>query len=440
MKRLQEFMKNRMMKSYSFFIIFTVAVLCIIYFIIKNFDLIAVTTGSALLSILDALTPLFIGLLLAYIINPLVNGIDIRFMSRVFKDPPPLSGNEKPSAKKKYKRKKYRSRLASIIITYVIIIILISLLIYLLASLLVGKLLLGSLPAAAGDIANNVALYEENIRNWVSDLPGGAISERINDAADAILSWISKNLSAGAIVSAVTGLFGSIVDFVIGLIISIYLLIDKDFFKHLWNGFLDLVLPQQACSAINGTLTEINDVLSRFIRGVLIDTVIVATLSSIGLTIAGLEFAVFIGIFAGICNIIPYFGPILGMVPAFLVGFITENVWQGVIAVIILLVIQQIDGNLIYPRVVGSSTGLHPLFVLLAVSIGGYYAGIAGMVLAVPVAGVLQIFCYRWIAFQKKRKEERRQEVKDGGEQEKETDIKKESKKAIKEDMKKKDS
>ena len=114
--------------------------------------------------------------------------------------------------------------------------------------------------------------------------------------------------------------------------------------------------------------------------------------------------------------------------------------FRSVIAVIILLVIQQIDGNLIYPRVVGSSTGLHPLFVLLAVSIGGYYAGIAGMVLAVPVAGVLQIFCYRWIAFQKKRKEERRQEVKDGGEQEKETGIKKESKKAIKEDMKKKDS
>ena len=219
--------------------------------------------------------------------------------------------------------------------------------------------------------------------------------------------------------SAVTGLFGSIVNFVIGLIISIYLLIDKDFFKHLWNGFLDLVLPQKACSAINGTLTEINGVLSRFIRGVLIDTVIVATLSSIGLTIAGLEFAVFIGIFAGLCNIIPYFGPILGMVPAFLVGFITEGVWQGIIAVIILLVIQQIDGNLIYPKVVGSSTGLHPLFVLLAVSIGGYYAGIVGMVLAVPVAGVLQIFCYRWIAFQKKRKEGRTPQDKNDEEQKK---------------------
>ncbi len=424
MKRLQEFMKNKMMKSYSFFIIFTVAILCIIYFIIKNFDLIAVTTGSAILSILDALTPLFIGLLLAYIINPLVNGIDNRFMNRIFKDPPPLSGNENPTAKRKHKRKKYRSRLASIILTYVIIIILISLLIYLLASLLVGELLLESLPAAAGDIADNLALYEKNLRTWVSDLPGGVVSEKINDAADAILSWISKNLSAGAIVSAVTSVFGSIVNFVIGLIISIYLLIDKDFFKHLWNGFLDLVLPQKACSAINGTLTEINDVLSRFIRGVLIDAVVVATLSSIGLTIAGLEFAVFIGIFAGICNIIPYFGPILGMIPAFLVGFITEGLWQGIIAVIILLVIQQIDGNLVYPKVVGSSTGLHPLFVLLAVSIGGYYAGIAGMVLAVPVAGVLQIFCYRWIAFQQKRKEDRNQEGGNDREREQETDIK----------------
>ncbi|MDQ9826670.1 AI-2E family transporter, partial [Acinetobacter sp. 163] len=71
-----------------------------------------------------------------------------------------------------------------------------------------------------------------------------------------------------------------------------------------------------------------------------------------GLSIMGLQFSVFIGIFAGICNVIPYFGPVLGMIPAFIVGFFTEDFLNGVIAVVILLFVQQIDSNIIYPRVV----------------------------------------------------------------------------------------
>jgi len=120
--------------------------------------------------------------------------------------------------------------------------------------------------------------------------------------------------------------------------------------------------------------------------------------------VTGLEFAVFVGIFAGICNIIPYFGPIIGMVPAFIIGVLTDGIWQGLIAIIVLFVIQQIDGSLIYPRVVGSSTGLHPLFVLLAVSIGGFYFGLVGMILAVPIAGIIQIFVRRWAAAKEESK------------------------------------
>ena len=86
----------------------------------------------------------------------------------------------------------------------------------------------------------------------------------------------------------------------------------------------------------------------------------------------------------------------MGMVPAFIVGMFTENFWTGVIAVVVLLFVQQIDSNLIYPRVVGSSTGLKPLFVLLAVTVGGFYGGILGMILAVPTAGIAQVFIIKW--------------------------------------------
>ena len=120
-------------------------------------------------------------------------------------------------------------------------------------------------------------------------------------------------------------------------------------------------------------------------------------LEEAGCQIVGLEAAVFIGVFAGLANVIPYFGPVLGMIPAFLMGLCTGGFWHGVLAVVILLAVQQIDSNFIYPKVVGSSTGLKPLVVLLAVSVFGYFGGIVGMLLAVPLAGIIQIFVLKWV-------------------------------------------
>ena len=98
---------------------------------------------------------------------------------------------------------------------------------------------------------------------------------------------------------------------------SIYLMKDKKFFLGLWRKFLHLLLPQKANAVFTETLHDINVVLSRFIRGALLDSLFVAILSSIGLSIMGLEAAVFIGVFAGLANVIPYFGPVLGMIPGF---------------------------------------------------------------------------------------------------------------------------
>ena len=175
------------------------------------------------------------------------------------------------------------------------------------------------------------------------------------------------------------------------------MVLDDKYFIGIWNRTLEIFIPSRK-ESINHLLHEIDFVLSRFIRGIAIDACIVAILSSIALSILGLKFAVFVGVFAGICNVIPYFGPILGMIPAFLIGALTDGPMTGVLAVILLLVIQQIDGNLIYPKVVGESTGLHPLFVLLAVTVGGGISGLYGMVLAVPVAGVLKILFNKWVS------------------------------------------
>ena len=105
-----------------------------------------------------------------------------------------------------------------------------------------------------------------------------------------------------------------------------------------------------------------------------------------------------IGIIAGVLNIIPYFGPFFGMIPAFFVALFTGGFSLAVRAVLGLFIVQQIDSNYIYPKIVGNTIGLHPLFVLLSVTFFGYLFGVAGMLLAVPAAGILQIFIQNWAA------------------------------------------
>lgn len=388
MNNFKELIKDRGFTKWSFFIIFNAALLCAMYFVIKNIGWIASHLYYAVSVLLDAFWPLILGLILAYLLNPLAELIDSKLMSKLIK----LSDDPLKAEKKKNLR-----HLLSVIITYLLVIAAIIAIIYGFAVMIFGRVVVASLSTTFSDLISGIMTYEETFKAWIANnMPEGMLSEKLTELANSILSWISNNISATSVISFFTGISGSIVDVVVGIIVSIYLMKDKQFFLGLWRKFLHLALPQKGHAVLTETLREINGVFSKFIRGALLDALIVAILSSIGLSIMGLPAAVFIGVFAGIANVIPYFGPVIGMIPAFLMGFCTDGFWSGVLAVVILLVVQQIDCNLIYPKIVGTSTGLHPLMVLMAVSVFGYFGGILGMLLAVPIAGIIQIFVVKW--------------------------------------------
>jgi len=391
MSKFQDILKDRMFVRYGAFVLFTATLLYIIYLVLTNISFLAGIVVAALASLSAALAPLIIGLIIAYIINPLVthveNVVGKRF-DRVLEDPDKAAKSTR------------RVRVISVLITYLLIVFVLVLLLYGLAVLLLGKLMLNiSIPDLYDQIVTSILAYQETINKWVANLPSGMFSAQLDDIVQNIIQWITDNLSAETAMGILSGVGVSIFNFIIGIMVSIYLSIDKNFFIRLWGKAMSLLLPEKGSFALERTLKEINGITSKFMRGVLLDALIVGILSSVALMVAGLQFAVFVGIFAGICNIIPYFGPIIGMVPAFIIGFFTDGIWQGLIAVGVLFVIQQVDGSLIYPRVVGSSTGLHPLFVLLAVSVGGFYGGLVGMIIAVPIAGIIQIFVRKWAAW-----------------------------------------
>ena len=395
MNKFREMMKDSTFIRGSFFILFNAVLLYILYAIIKNIGWVTGTVGNGINTIIEAFWPLIIGLILAYLLNPLSELIDNKLVAKLIKLPDdPIKAEKRQGIR----------RLISVLFTVIIVIAAIIAIMYGFTVLLIGRVVFNDLSALTENFMAAIVSYEDTFRNWIAtNIPEGMISEKLGEFATFIMGWMSENISVSNVITTFTNIGGSVIDIVIGIIISIYLMKDKNFFLGLWRKFLHLTLPQKGNAVITETLSEVNNVLSKFIRGALLDALIIAILSSIGLSIMGLEAAVFIGVFAGICNVIPYFGPIIGMVPAFLMGLFTDGFWTGAIAIIILFVIQQIDANLIYPKIVGSSTGLHPLMVLLAVSVFGYFGGILGMLLAVPIAGIIQIFVVKWATSKEKK-------------------------------------
>ena len=387
MSKLKEMLSDWRYIRICLYVVFTVGLLYILYFILKNIDVVFGAAVAAVGSVLSALSPLFIGLFLAYLLSPLVDFIDRKVMGRLFKTlPHSLKGQKKKLASR---------RTASIVLTYLLIFLIVCIVIYVFAFLIIGQFAFQSLAGVLDNITEYFLQYEDSFRNLAAQIPTGGIEDKLQESAADIASWISDHFSADAVITYIGNLGGGLVNMVLGIVVSIYLIKDKDFFLGLWDRLLAVLLPERGRLCVRAVLTDINQVLSQFLRGQLLDAVIIAILSSVALTVIGLDFAVFIGCFAGLANVIPYFGPFLGMIPAVIVGLLSGGFSQALLAVILLLVIQQIDSNIIYPRVVGSSTGLHPVFILLAVTIGGYFGGIVGMLIAVPIAACLKLFLTR---------------------------------------------
>lgn len=375
--KFKEYFEDRKLTKISIFILVTFTLLYTIFLLITNITTVVPTVGGFISWVLGLFTTFFIGLIIAYIINPLVNFVG---------------------------RKMHLKRGLSVLVTYLIIVVTIVLILYGMMALVLGKLVIGSIPDLIDTLVETAKSFVASIQEWAASLPGDIVSKIVQKIINICTDWITGLFSGSSVISTATGLAGGIINIVIGIIFSIYLLLDKDYFIEQWHKFIDFFIPRRA-EAINGTLNDIHDILTKFIKGIAIDAMIIAILTAIALTLVGVEFAVFLGLFAGICNVIQYFGPFIGMVPAFFVALITMDFTHALIAVGAMFVIQQFDSNLIYPKVVGGSTGLHPLLVLLAVTVGGGIGGLVGMIIGVPVASILKMFAFRWLDRKKAKRE-----------------------------------
>ena len=377
--------------KYSAHIIVLATILYVIYRIVSNFEFIIGSILGVLSGFLSVLSPLIIALVLAYLLHPIVCWIEKNLMN----------SKRFTGTKNKYIEKHQQlKRTISVLLTYLLVIGVLVILLYSTYAMIGGQI---SRQVDLTAVINSISSYSERynqifeqLKIWLensglSDNLKGQLINTVESTNEMLGTAISKSFEQ------IKRTGTNVVNVVLGMILAFYLLKDLDFFKKLYDDTMSVLIKKNDNRKLNNLTTDINSIISNFIRGQLLDALIVGILCSIGLSLIGLDFAVLIGMTAGISNVIPYFGPIIGSIPAVIVGLLSGSPIKALLAVIVLVVVQQIDSTVISPRVVGDSVGLHPVFVMLSIIIGGAYFGLWGMLLAVPIAAIIKMFLIRWM-------------------------------------------
>ena len=248
--------------------------------------------------------------------------------------------------------------------------------------------LLNHVPDAATSTQNTVQhwLNQLNDQQFVKELDLTSITDKveknITNYANSILKGITSGV--GSIVSTATNV---VIIAITTPVVLFYML--KDGYKLAPN--IKKFLPEKSRDQIMELLEKMSDTLSKYIGGQMIECLFVGTFTAIGYFIIGLDYALLLGVIAGICNIIPYLGPYIGIFPALAVSLASGSWTSVVYNIIVVLVVQQIDGNFVYPNVIGKSLQIHPLTIIIILLAAGNIAGIAGMILAIPLYAVVKV-------------------------------------------------
>ena len=318
------------------------------------------------------ITPFFYGFLLAYILNI------------------PRDGIEKLLNKTKItfiiKRKKGLSVL----------------LIFILFALLLASVLNWIIPAIVQSISHFITNFPTHIDNVLrlidsfNDLDFFGLhintAEFGNQFAEMVQNISLDNLASplNALLEVSTAIFNGLFIGVLAFISSIYILIEKDKFKIFLCRVLKVFTSVGVYKGIIKYATNLNKNFKRYIFTQTIDGLILGTAATISLYVMGSPYFLLLGIMLGVLNYVPYFGSIFGTIIAILVVTFTQGLTMGLIATAVLLVLQQIDANILQPRLMGTSFSISPLLIIISVTVGGAFAGILGMIAAIPIVAVLK--------------------------------------------------
>ena len=353
--------------------------LILVYKGLDNYD----SVMNGIKGLMNVLSPFIVGIFIAYLL----------YM--------PARKFEEWFNKVKIKFIRKRSRVLSVITVYLIILAIIVVLFSCIMPIVFGSI---------ADFLNNLQGYitsaVENYNKLPEDsfLKGQIVQDAIHSLQNInIKQYFNVEQIIGYVTNAISAVF-SVIDIFIAIIVSIYILTERKQIIAFLKKLTGAIFKENTYKNIDKYFNNSNEIFFKFIASQFLDAVVVGILVTIALTIMKVKYAPLLGFFIGMFNMIPYVGAIIATVIAVLVTLITGGaIWM----IIVVVILQQIDANIINPKIVGQSLKISPLLVLFAVTVGGAYFGILGMFLAVPVIAILKILINDYIEYKNKLKEQK---------------------------------
>ena len=349
-KTLNELIKtgNILLKITLTMVILSIAIL-IIYLIDKTSVL--VILGK----IISILSPLFIGLLIAWLVEPAINY---------------------------FVKNKVGRKLATVVVYLILIFIII----------LIAALIVPEFIAQVNELITRIPNFLKSINTFINDTFKSTADFDLSSVKESLINTInnfvnnftSENLTG--IVEKLSSSIKVVSNFVLGILIAFYLSLD---FKNV-NKYVSILVPNRFHEDIKKITTPLNEMLRNYVNGTLLSCLFVMILSLIGFLISGVSSPLLFAIFCAITNLIPYFGPYIGGIPVILIGF-TMNPYVGFGCLITVVLVQFLEGNILNPLIVGKAVDLHPVILMLSLLVFEYFFGIFGMVIAVPIVATIKI-------------------------------------------------
>ena len=375
--------KSKTFRDYRGIFILIVACLAILA-VIWYFPQVADTVNYYL----GYLTSIICGMLLAFMLNPIVVTLQPYFQKRYEK------------SKKERVRKKAESKARHIAIA---IAITVGLLTVTLIAMLIIPELLNSVIKLAQDAPSLLQQATDKIDEWNADRTwAGSLQKYVDVALAQIEQWFTDTILPSAtkaftmITSAAWSVVKFVFDFLVGFIIAVYILNEKKDFIKWSKKIIYAVFKPVTANLILDTGRVGNKVFGKYMLGSVIDSLIVGVICFIFNVIAGIPYAVLIAALVGITNIIPFFGPFLGAVPSALLILIIDPI-KAIVFIVFIIILQQIEGNIIAPKVLGNVTGVSEFWVTFSLLFFGAMFGVIGMVLGVPLLAVIAYVMHRLV-------------------------------------------
>lgn len=373
MQETQFKLKTYFMKGFTYFLVIVACIVC--YFAFLRIDDIAIL----LKEVATILQPIIMGLVFAYLLNPMVMMIERNLI---------------PILEKKIKNEKKVRSLArntgvftAILVTIAVVVLLLNMVLPELYESIRDMII--SLP---GQMNDAMEYLEEHAIN--DSAISGTLNTVLENGAASLETWLRTDLISqvnqmmSSLTSGVISFFETLFNIAVGLIVSVYVLTSKEKFIGQCKKATYALFQKDRANLILQVTRKSNEIFGGFVIGKIIDSIIIGVICFVVLSILKMPYTLLVSIVVGVTNVIPFFGPFIGAIPSIILILLAEPI-KGLYFMIFILLLQQFDGNILGPKILGNSTGLSAFWVVFSILLGGGMFGFIGMVMGVPTFAVL---------------------------------------------------